>query len=70
MLHFVNVFMPREDRESKTDDQKSFFGPDWRLSRGERDAALLNGKLPAEADEADRSAFSPRFVTLLSPPFL
>ena len=71
MLHFVGILTPSATAPGPNAPQKPFFGPEWRLSRKERVAAMLEGKWPendTEADEPDQEA--PRFVSLLSPPFL
>lgn len=71
MLHFVGILTPGETVRGPDAPQKPFFGPDWRLSRKERVAALLEGKWPANDGEADEPTGEvPRFVSLLSPPFL
>ena len=67
MLHFVNVLKPVE-KTSAEGGQKPFFGPDWRLTRTERDVLYLAGKWPDEPREREDEGM--RFVSLLSPPFL
>ena len=71
MLHFIGILGPREDFPEGDDRQKPFFGPEWRLTRGERDAAVLDGKWPAaEERKPTDPAETMRFVNLLSPPFI
>jgi hypothetical protein len=67
MLHFVSVLKPVE-KSPVEGEQKPFFGPDWRLTRTERDAHYLDGKWPEEPRE--RGDEGMRFVSMLSPPFL
>jgi hypothetical protein len=67
MLHFMGVLKPVE-RAPVDGEQKPFFGPDWRLSRTEKDAQYLDGKWPAESREREDEGL--RFVNLLSPPYL
>ena len=70
MVHFFGIFAPAERKAD--DDQQSFFsdGP----SKAERDAALLAGKRPPQAeeplDDRDPEFVATRFVTLLSPPYI
>jgi len=71
MLYFIGILAPREDFPAGDDRQKPFFGPEFRLTRGERDKAVLEGKLPPPADEPNRDPLEGmRFVSLLSPPFI
>lgn len=71
MQHFIGILSPREDLPPGDDRQKPFFGPEWRLTRTERDAAVLAGKYPATADEPRYDpAEGMRFVSLLAPPFI
>ena len=71
MFHFIGILGPKEDLPPGDDRQKPFFGPEWRLTQGERDAARLDGKWPAESDEPDELPDGgARFVTLLAPPFI
>jgi hypothetical protein len=70
VLHFVGILNPPDDLPPGDDRQKPFFGPEWRLTRTERDAAVLDGKWPAPADEPRDPAEGMRFVSLLSPPFI
>ncbi len=70
MQHFIGILTPREDLPPGDDRQKPFFGPEWRLSRTERDAALLTGKGPSSPDEPRDHFEGMRFVSLLSPPFI
>jgi hypothetical protein len=67
MLHFMSILKP-VDKAPVPGEQKPFFGPDWRLTRTERDAQYLDGKWPEEQRERDDEGM--RFVSLLSPPFL
>jgi hypothetical protein len=70
VLHFVGILTPRDDLPPGDDRQKPFFGPEWRLTRTERDAAVLDGKWPLPSDApADRNE-GMRFVSMLSPPFI
>jgi hypothetical protein len=70
VLHFIGILSPREDLPEGDDRQKPFFGPEWRLTRAESDAAVLDGKWPAPADKPTDPAETMRFVNLLSPPFI
>lgn len=70
MLHFVGILTPRDDLPPGDDRQKPFFGPEFRLTRTERDAAMLDGKWPKPAEERNDPAEGMRFVSLLSPPFI
>ena len=68
MLHFFGILTP----PSKLDgDQRRFFSDEPRLSRVERDVAVLHAGLQVERDEReDGNPMSLRFVSLLAPPFL
>lgn len=70
MQHFIGILTPREDFPEGDERQKPFFGPEWRLTRSERDAAVLAGKHPAPTEEPYDPAEGMRFVSLLSPPFI
>jgi hypothetical protein len=69
MLHFFGIFLPSTG--TGRTEQKPFFSDDWQLSRGERDAALLAGKLPPAPDEVEDTEDDRRwrFVTLMSSPY-
>ena len=70
MQHFIGILAPREDFPDGDDRQKPFFGPEWRLTRSERDKAVLDGKWPTPVEERDDPCEGMRFVSLLSLPFL
>ena len=63
MLHFFGILTPAGAPNPDQTEQKPFFGPEWRLSRCERDATLLSGKCPDHGEEPDdwterRSSFA------------
>ena len=69
MLHFVHVFTPLTDRKADPYEQKPFFGPD-EPTADQREAIPGSDAVPEARDETDSVQTSPRFVALLSPPFL
>ena len=70
MLHFVGILTPPDDLPPGDERQKPFFGPEWRLTRTERDAAVLDGKWPLPTEAAPDRKEGMRFVSMLSPPFI
>lgn len=69
MLHFVHVFTPPTDRKTGPDEQRPFFGPDDIPAADDQSTARRDDG-PDRQDVADSTVTSPRFVALLSPPFI
>ena len=71
MQHFIGILAPNEKQPVDDAKQKPFFGPEWRLTRAERDAAVLAGKWPGDwGSDGEHPERGMRFVSLLSPPFI
>lgn len=70
MLHFVHVFTPPTDRKTGPDEQRPFFGPEDIPATDDVSAAQRHVDGPGRQDDMDSTVTSPRFVALLSPPFI